>query len=511
MEQESVVPTADIQDSVEPSARVNTTLLLAGVLAIGATLRWFFSNQRGLTYDDTFSYFLSSQPLGKIVAGTAADTMPPLYYFFLHFWMRLGQEVWWLRSLNILISLATIYLLYCLIRSVASPQAGLWAALIAAISPFQIYHAQDIRMYALLALGQTGYIYCFWKLFYTPERGRKTAAWVGLILFGTIAMYSHNLAIVPLAVADLPLLLQRRWKDLLRLLASQMAIGLLCLPWLVYIPGQIAKIQHAFWTPRPGLVEALQAVVYFHSNWPLASPWIMGITLLLSLQILILGGVEVTRLVRKNPSLWVLVAYVIIPPATLFVLSYLMRPVFVTRVFIVSALIYAGLLGIIITGAKARFVRVFAATAAIACAVGGLPELYGYAEFPRSPFQQADRYLSELTQAGDTVIHDNKLSYFPMKFYAPDLDQQFIADEPGSFNDTLAPSSADVMGIHPVTDIQTAAVQHQRIHFVVFSRTIQEYTDSGLADHPSLAWLKDHYHLTAQRNFNDLQIYTFAH
>ena len=71
----------------------------------------------------------------------------------------------------------------------------------------------------------------------------------------------------------------------------------------------------------------------------------------------------------------------------------------------------------------------------------GIPQQLGYAEFPRSPFQDAGAFLSSHLQANDLVLHDNKLSYFPMRYYLPDLPEKFLGDAPGTPNDTFAPAS----------------------------------------------------------------------
>ena len=60
-------------------------LLFILIMLLGLMLRILFIDSREITYDDAFSYFLSRQPLPVIIGGTAADTMPPLYYFLLHF------------------------------------------------------------------------------------------------------------------------------------------------------------------------------------------------------------------------------------------------------------------------------------------------------------------------------------------------------------------------------------------------------------------------------------------
>ncbi|MEN6408370.1 MAG: glycosyltransferase family 39 protein, partial [Anaerolineaceae bacterium] len=120
-------------------------IILAGALI----LRLIAITRRGLIYDDAFSIFLSRTSLPEIVSGTAADTMPPLYYFLLHFWMMFSGSIGFIRLLNVFLSLMTIGLVYLFATELFGKNAALWAAALAAVSPLQIYHAQDVRMYAL--------------------------------------------------------------------------------------------------------------------------------------------------------------------------------------------------------------------------------------------------------------------------------------------------------------------------------------------------------------------------
>jgi hypothetical protein len=73
------------------------------------------------------------------------------------------------------------------------------------------------------------------------------------------------LAIFGLVTANLFLLLERRWKDLLRLMAAQAGMLILAIPWLLLIPGQITKVQTAFWTPRP--ILALRYLLYLKKHF----------------------------------------------------------------------------------------------------------------------------------------------------------------------------------------------------------------------------------------------------
>jgi mannosyltransferase len=485
-------------------------LLLAGVFLVAIVMRCLFLETRSIEYDDAFSIFLSRQSLSSIIYGTAADTMPPLYYFLLHFWMLLGQQIWLLRTLSVFLNLGSVFLLYWIVKNLVDWRAGLWAAFLAAISPLQIYHAQDLRMYALLELAQLGYIWFFSQIFENPNLERKDwKNWVGLILFGGLAMYSHNLAIFVLVVPNLFLIYKRKWRLLFRLFAAQFVIGLIAIPWLLYLPGQILKIQGAFWTPRPGLIELIQAVIMFTAALPLSGVLLI-IAAVLSFEILFIVVLEAIKNKEKKDEMSFLAFFALFPPLLLFIVSYVMRPVFVPRGFLVSSMAYYGIAGIVISKNWSKGVGGLAAGTFVLAAVISLPSQYLLNSFPRSPYQEAMSYLESVIQPGEQIIHDDKLSYFPSRYYSPDLPQRFLIDPPGSPNDTFALGSQKAMGIYPQTDLQVAIGDSQQFYYVVFTQTIQEYTAAGLADHPNLAWLRIHYMLLGKKVFNDLEIYHFS-
>ncbi|MBI3742117.1 MAG: glycosyltransferase family 39 protein, partial [Chloroflexi bacterium] len=254
-----------------------------GILLLAFALRLVALGAREIWYDDAFSIFLARQDWAHIASGTAADTMPPLYYFLLRVWLNLGDDTFTLRFLSVILSTLIVALVYALARKMFSARAARNAALVTAIAPFQIYHAQELRMYALLALALLGYVYAFHELQF-PNHARRSniQLWFVLILAGALALYSHNLAILTLIVADIFLVWQRAWRALSKLFAAQVVSVLLFVPWLLYVPGQLEKIQRAFWTLRPGLIDGMQLLLTFTTNLPLPA-WFLPLALFVAL------------------------------------------------------------------------------------------------------------------------------------------------------------------------------------------------------------------------------------
>jgi mannosyltransferase len=488
-----------------PSERGWLSLVLASALVT----RLVMLASRPIWYDEAFSLLLARRPVADILSGTAADTMPPLYYLLLRTWQSISHDIAFDRSLNVVLGMALVVVVYLWIKDLAGPKEGLWAAAFTAVSPLAVYHAQELRMYTLLSLAVVCNWYGFNRLFGEGRVAGGRGRWWGLfVVSGVAGMYTHNLAVFSLAVPDVLLMLRREWRGLKGLLAAQLGIGLLAGPWLMVVPQQIGKIQAAFWTPQPGILEIVQALVKAHTFLPLPTNWI-PLALLSTLLVLSFGALEFAHAKGLGWAKIDLVVAALLPPTLLFGLSYVMRPVFVPRAFLPSVLAYLGVLGIAVTRARRSWVGWGLAAVMLAASLGGLSQQYIFSSFPRSPFPQASEWLRSQLETGDVIVHDNKLSFFPMEIYSPKLRMVFLADEPGSHNDTLAVATQDALGLHPVPDIASAADGANRIWFVTFQRALDEYRAQGRPDHPVLVWLDRRYEKMGEMRFNDLLVYSY--
>jgi hypothetical protein len=277
----------------------------------------------------------------------------------------------------------------------------------------------------------------------------------------------------------------------------------------LYVPTQITKIQTAFWTPQPGLREILQTIITFHTNLPLPG-WFLPIAVFTSLLTITLVVYEIVKITKGNQVIHSLLLFTFLPALLLFIASYLMRPLFVPRAIMLSSLTYYVLAGRVVSDADNRVFALILILLVILPALTSLPTQYAFESFPRSPFQAAADDLAVITEEGDALVHDNKLSYFPMHFYQPELTQDFIADPPGSHNDTFAPDSQIAMGIFPVADLDSAVGNATHVWFIVFQRAIDEYASIGEPNHPQLTWLLERFGMADVRTYNDLLIYEFT-
>lgn len=486
-----------------------------GILLLAFALRCVTLDSRPLWYDDAFSVFLSERGVASIVSGTAVDTDPPGYYFLLSGWMRLvGQTPAAMRVLGLMLSVLIVALTYALGKRAFGAAVGNWAALLVALMPFQIYHAQELRMYALFGFGLCLYFYGVLDLSASPYR-RLPIRTLVLIGVGTVlALWAQNLAFATFLAGHVYLILRalrdkQVWRKELQLLAAQVMAGIFYIPWLFYLPTQLAKVSRSFYTEVPGFLEVLQAQMVLTAYLPLP-PLLTAIALFVVVAVPTLAIWSLVKFARRErlPALGVVVAFAVVPPLVLFVMSYLMRPIFVPRGLVIVPVAYAILLGVPAARAPRVLQMGFAAFALLAAAVL-LPFYYtGYGEWRRADYAAADAFLRAQVEQGDAVVHDNKLSYFPMHLHDRELGQVFIADPPQSDNDTLAPASQAALELYP-TGFEAAVRDHERVWFLVYRTALKEADEAGIP-HGNVARLERQYRRVQETNYGDLVIVLYT-
>ncbi len=479
-------------------------------MLLGFALRLPSATQQ-LEYDEVISMLFARLSLDQMVSATAADTMPPLYYGLLHFWTALGDTLFIARLLSTVIGTLTIPALYLLGGRLLERRIALTAAALVAVSPVHVFYGHYVRMYGLLLLLGllASYFFVRWL-----QDGRKRDV-VCFTLCAGASLYVHNLAVLLIMSLDLLWLMTWTWRrggqaSRIRTLAAMHAgLFIVYLPWLTYLPGQLDKVARAFWIPVPGLTELVRTAIVFHFHLPLP-PASLGVAAFLSLLLILLTGYEARRRWRAEPairaSLLALAALAVVPIALMFLVSQV-RPIYVERALLTSSAAYYLLLAAALAWLPVRRLAFGLSIALCAGVVLANLHQYRYQEFPRSPLYEVGSYLAQETGPADYVLHDNKLSFFPVHFFQPTIPQGYIADPPGSPNDTLAPGTQDALGLWPTTP-EEAVKGHKRLWLVLFQRALRESEQAG-TPLPSKLWLEQHYPEEARVTIGDVELYLY--
>ncbi|MCB9099349.1 MAG: glycosyltransferase family 39 protein [Anaerolineales bacterium] len=209
---------------------------------LGFGLRLYHLDFQPLWGDEGWSVYFATENLGQLIALTAADIHPPLYYLLLKGWfglMGVGPEA--ARLLSVLIGTLLIPVLLVLGRRLFGARVGVIAAAVAALMPMAIYYAQEVRMYGLVTLlgAASTYFFVRWQPYIEkPSAGR--AYLLGYIATTSAALYTMYYAAFIVLFQLLYTLIvylrpaSRRPNRFLALLGPFLLVGLLYLPWVIY-------------------------------------------------------------------------------------------------------------------------------------------------------------------------------------------------------------------------------------------------------------------------------------
>ena len=144
--------------------------LVITITLIGGILRVLLLGTKGMWLDETFSVWLASHSVAEMLQWIVRiDQHPPLYYLLLHYWIAFqGDASYSVRLLSVFFGTATIPIIYLIGKRISGALVGLAAAIFLAFSPFNLYYAQETRMYTLLTFNAAVAIYVLVRLLTDP-------------------------------------------------------------------------------------------------------------------------------------------------------------------------------------------------------------------------------------------------------------------------------------------------------------------------------------------------------
>jgi len=228
-------------------------LTLVAIISLGLALRLIQLDFQPLWWDEGYSVFFATRDFGVMLARTAVDIHPPLYYALMQLWLlAFGKDAVALRLLSVAIGVAAIPLLYLVAKRLFGRRTALAAAFLFAIAPLQIYYAQELRMYGLvtaLTLASAAL-----QLALLEREIRDWRLELGYVLVTAAALYTQYLAaFIIVAQIAIVLFLQfrqfpvspRKW------FVRWLIVLALYLPWVIYAGPKL----YAYVTAKVGIEQ----------------------------------------------------------------------------------------------------------------------------------------------------------------------------------------------------------------------------------------------------------------
>ncbi len=202
---------------------------------------------RPFWHDEIFTLWASRLPPSRLLEVLRQDSGPPLFYLLEKPFVRLA-EMAQSDAIARLLPFVAILCLFIPALRLSRGRAPLWFAALAAASPLLLVYAGEARAYGLLALLD-------FALFFLLFRGEPTPGRLaGAAALAALALWTHYLAILFVAVCALMLIVRRRFLCLAALCVGALAF----LPWIPLLSVQ--PRQATSWMREP-LGDSLLAFV----------------------------------------------------------------------------------------------------------------------------------------------------------------------------------------------------------------------------------------------------------
>ena len=209
----------------------------------------------------------------------------PLYFYYLHFWMKLfGQSDIALRLSSLIPSFFVLPLVYIVARQISDRTTALIAMFIASTSVFQIFYASEVRMYPFAILFSLLSINALLR-YITDFKVKQLAE---MVVYNTILAYlmiGAPVFILAEIICLLSYLSQKNKSEVKKVLVSFGAFLVLLIPYFILLAKYYA-IRHDFLVVHSAdlafinIIGVLQKFIsQYISNavfWVTTQPYIIG-------------------------------------------------------------------------------------------------------------------------------------------------------------------------------------------------------------------------------------------
>ncbi len=335
-------------------------VLLGLIVVVGIALRLVDVGNR-LSHDEGYSWLVASagSPHGFLARLAHYENTPPLFYLLLTP-LPLDAE-FWLRFPSLVAGVATIPVVFAIVRPMAGTKAGLLAALALAVSPFAVSYSDYSRGFMVAGLGILVALLAAQRL----SSGEGWRWWLVYAAAAAWALYSEYYAALYIAAIAAALIVLRR-QARARTALLGVAPFLSLLPWL----GEFSrshddlgktKLPFAATTPGPRVIRDAIVPLAFGEHGAAGSTSVRYTQALAVIALVVWGCVQVYRRCDRA-TFWLLPGVLFIAVGLQLLVTALEANIFEERYRTTVIPVAAGVLAIaLVMLASSRVIRVVAA------------------------------------------------------------------------------------------------------------------------------------------------------
>lgn len=299
--------------------------MIPALFLVAAILRIWGIWSMPLWYDENFTLLAARLPLDRMMLALQGDVHPPLWYLTVWPLIQLGAPGWTMRVLSVSFSLIGLWLFGRILLKLNVDLMPRTIALgIMAVSPWQLYYAQEARMYAelqfLVLLGFDAIL----------DRN-----WLRFGLASALMAYCQNYGpFYSVAIGAYALI--RNWRDIWKLSIAACGVTLAYLPWL--IGGLTPQLEYlrsvGYWIGQ--VSSGSPALLLLRFFWGMTLP--AGFLLPAIYMAVFISACSMLWMISHSPAGWVPISILAWGPMSLAaIISWISTPILLHRPLIASS------------------------------------------------------------------------------------------------------------------------------------------------------------------------------
>lgn len=395
--------------------------LLYLLIALGFGLRLFHLDRQSLWFDDIITVHLAKLPLVAGLDGLLSQgiQLTPQYHWITKAWLLVGDSEWLLRFPSLCFSLLAIPLMFQLGQCYFGRDVGLLSAAIITLNPYQIWYAQEVKVYSLLLVAAIGSMYAFVRLL---QGGRKQSA-IQLVIFNMLGFGSHYFMFLLPTVQFIFIVLhfKRYYAHLRTWLLINILSASILLPWFGYIFVRQHFTTGIGWIPAPILTDPLLTIWNFTIGYQEEFTPALIVSLFIVAFSLILGILKVKAF---KPLNHLVLIWFFFPLSVVWLFSQGPTSFYVDRYFLVIVPALILLLALGVTTIANYKLKVGLGLTLLLATTYGLSQVYfNTTFFTRDDWRAMAQILRQEAQPGDGLVTCTDGYRLALDYY--DLGQLF--------------------------------------------------------------------------------------
>jgi uncharacterized membrane protein len=314
------------------------------------------------------------------------------------------------RLLSILLSAASILIVFSMLRTRVRTSVALCAAAALCLSAFFITYGQQARPYALIALLGVVNIWAFFKVLNEPERRANGLVWAATAV---PLVFSQYFGAIYLLVEGCILLASLNVRTAIKILLPAMIVSVTVLPWMYTAFSTGESLAEIEWIEKPYL-RSMPDFYLATLGWPQAIPgWIL---LPLVAALFVAGIVRMIAEQRREQLRYFVIVGIIafVPPVIAFLLSFVLKfSIWAPRQLMISAFGYVALLAMLADALPKTF-RITACVLMVAWALAGTSD--GLASRGKPPWRTIVATI-EQAHPEATITGQEWWTTYPIAYY----------------------------------------------------------------------------------------------